>query len=499
MIVSSFLRFESVTFRYTGSPRAAVRDVSFTTEPGWIVLAGANGSGKTTLLKLATGFLRPDTGVVEASGDALYCPQRTDRPPKGFRQLVRQGLFAELLAKLEIDWDWPDRWQTLSHGERKRSQLAVALARNPDILAVDEPVNHLDSRGREMIHGALQSYSGIGLLVSHDRILMDSLASRCGIMHSDGLVVRRGGYTVAKREDDRELKAKRAARSRAAAKLDQLRRDARHKELTARTLQARSSGRRLTYKEICTYNVDGPSRVDSSVQKAGKLSRTARARVARAREEMESITYRRVHRTGIVMEGERCQRNLLLELPGDNIRVGSTPLEYPRLTVLPGDRIALTGPNGSGKSTLIEFIVGELHLPEGRLLYIPQELTADQSCRALSQVIELDNEMLGQAMICVRRLGSDPRALLDSHSPSPGETRKLLLCLGILDRPWLVIMDEPTNHLDLPGIECLEEALKGLCCALLLVSHDRRFLGNTTDIRWKLETEPAGTKLVVRA
>jgi ATPase subunit of ABC transporter with duplicated ATPase domains len=95
-------------------------------------------------------------------------------------------------------------------------------------------------------------------------------------------------------------------------------------------------------------------------------------------------------------------------------------------------------------------------------------------------------------MSCVRRLGSDPEPLLKSALPSPGETRKLMLCLGLLEEPWLVIMDEPTNHLDLPGIECLEEALSDLDCALLLVSHDRMFLANTTSCEWRVETDGEG-------
>ncbi|MHC4644638.1 MAG: ATP-binding cassette domain-containing protein [Planctomycetota bacterium] len=71
--------------------------------------------------------------------------------------------------KLGIQDDWVQRWLTLSHGERKRAQIAVALWLKPDVLAVDEPTNHVDAEGREIIGSALHSFDGVGLLVSHDR------------------------------------------------------------------------------------------------------------------------------------------------------------------------------------------------------------------------------------------------------------------------------------------------------------------------------------------
>ena len=89
-------------------------------------------------------------------------------------------------------------------------------------------------------------------------------------------------------------------------------------------------------------------------------------------------------------------------------------------------------------------------------------------------------------MTIVRRLGSNPERLLSSRVPSPGESRKLLLALGLSKTPWLVIMDEPTNHMDLPSIECLEKALNDYTGALVLVSHDRVFLNNTTNIQWNI-------------
>ncbi len=202
---------------------------------------------------------------------------------------------------------------------------------------------------------------------------------------------------------------------------------------------------------------------------------------------MESITYRKIHRTGIELKGKGTHRNCLLDLPSGYIRVGERTVTHQDLIIEPMARIALTGRNGSGKTTLLNHIRSKLNCPEEKLIWIPQEITSEESSLCLSEAKELSSEELGQVMIIVRRLGSDPERVLNSAVPSPGESRKLLLALGLSRAPWLVVMDEPTNHMDLPSVECLEKALNNYSGALILVSHDREFLSSTTSTRWKIK------------
>src|SRR5262249_50695616 len=93
---------------------------------------------------------------------------------------------------------------------------------------------------------------------------------------------------------------------------------------------------------------------------------------------------------------------------------------------------------------------------------------------------------LGDVMTIISCLGSRPERLLQSREPSPGEVRKIQLALGMSRMPNLIVMDEPTNHLDLPSMECMENALSQVRCALLLGSHDRRSLKQATKITWEL-------------
>jgi ATPase subunit of ABC transporter with duplicated ATPase domains len=87
----------------------------------------------------------------------------------------------------------------------------------------------------------------------------------------------------------------------------------------------------------------------------------------------------------------------------------------------------------------------------------------------------------------VAQLNSEPKRLLEGDATSPGEMRKLMLALGILDSPELIIMDEPTNHLDLGSIEALQRMLVAFPGALLLVSHDEVLLRAITQVTWRIE------------
>ena len=172
-------------------------------------------------------------------------------------------------------------------------------------------------------------------------------------------------------------------------------------------------------------------------------------------------------------------------------------MRWPDVIIKPQDRIALTGRNGVGKSTWIKHILPLLNVDAERLITLPQELSGTEAKNAIKSLRSLPSAELGQIMSIVSRLNSRPERLLESQQPSPGETRKLLLAMGILQRPHLIIMDEPTNHLDLPSIEALEKALSDCPCALLLASHDDKFIANVRAETWRIEDQASGDSLLV--
>ncbi|MDR1411986.1 MAG: ATP-binding cassette domain-containing protein, partial [Spirochaetaceae bacterium] len=208
-----FLSFNSVEFSYPSSVFPVLKNTSFEIGTGWTGITGENGSGKTTLLLLAAGLLKPAAGSVRGFDNSLYCPQRTEEIPESWEDIFSAGSGAgRLMDRLGIKADWPYRWETLSHGERKRFQLAAALWKNPPLLAVDEPTNHLDAEAGALVRDALAGYRGIGLLVSHDRALLDSLCGNCLFLREGSAALRPGSVSRGLAEEDREKTEKRALR-----------------------------------------------------------------------------------------------------------------------------------------------------------------------------------------------------------------------------------------------------------------------------------------------
>jgi macrolide transport system ATP-binding/permease protein len=483
------LKFQNVTFIYDSASEPLFQDVSFHVACGWSGIVGPNGAGKTTLLKLATGLLEPNAGSITAYQNSVYCPQRTDDIPDKFSELIITNTKSahSIKSRLGICDDWAERWKTVSHGERKRAQIAVALWLRPDVLAVDEPTNHIDSQACEIIAQSLRSFKGVGLIVSHNRELLDLLCQQCLFVEPPGVIVRPGGVTkgmeIAKAEQQ-HLEKQYAQRKLAYKTLQ--REAVRRRELAIKSHKLRSK-RGLAKKDHDGREKRDRVRVSGKDGVGGKLQRQLKGRLEQTHKNLENITVKKQHTLGIWLPGSVSQRNFLLELLTGSLSLGGQKqLYYPELHIRPEDRIAVTGPNGAGKSTLIRFIVSSLNILKEHITYVPQEIDLSQSQEILARALALPKDKLGHLLTIVSRLGSRPEKLLNSDEPSPGETRKLLLATGMTHTPHIIIMDEPTNHMDLPSIECLEQALKDCPCSLLLVSHDRYFLSKLTSREWNI-------------
>ncbi len=485
------LAFRNVTFTHAESSDPLFQDLHASLAPGWTGVIGANGSGKTTLLRLALGELRPDTGRVEHPGRGVCCPQRTDLPPGGMQAFLQgeDSRTRRWLARLGIDPDWGNRWDTLSHGERKRIQLAMALSNEPHVLGVDEPTNHLDREARAQVVSALAAFRGIGLLVSHDRELLDALCDQCLFLEPPRAVLRPGNYSQGAREREREETALRRERERADLQVERL-----AAELHERRVHNDRGERSRSKRGLARGDSDGRARANGAKVMDGSSGQRLRQMEGRLRQAValaKGKSVARRFRTGVVLEGERSPRARLACLPECRLPLGpKASLLVPSLVIGATDRIGIVGPNGAGKSTLVRRIVAGLD--PGRTAYVPQEIDAAASRRILAELLALPPDVLGPSMSVVRRLGSDPARLLQSRDPSPGEVRKLLIAKHIGSRPSVLVLDEPTNHMDLASIECLEEALAAFDAALVLVSHDDRFLSRLATRIWAIHLEEAG-------
>lgn len=480
------LQFVNVDFTYQSLSIPLIDDLSFVSPAGWTGIVGANGIGKTTILDLAAGRISPDSGTINRPETVEVCDQRTDDPPGSLSDLLSfpdadAGRLASLLG---LGGDWPYRWKTLSHGERKRAQIACAVWKNPDLLIVDEPTNHLDTRARRQLAQALESYTGVGLIVSHDRALLDRLCMQCLFVDSNGAVMRPGGVDKGLVQFERERREQMRTYERRYHAHRRLETEARRRSEHASVQDKKRSKRGLRWKDSDAREKKDVAIVSGADGKAGRLYRQLDGRRQKSADELAATKRPVKERVGISVHGRRSRADAVIyREPGTVALPDGRSVKHPELVVRADDRIILQGENGAGKSTLVSRLTMGLHREH---VWIPQEIDSGESWELIEQIRSLNSQERGRVISTVSRLGSEPERVLETGLPSPGETRKLMLALGLEREPELIIMDEPTNHLDIVSITCLESALSEFEGALLLVSHDQAFVQKLGRIFWTI-------------
>jgi ATPase subunit of ABC transporter with duplicated ATPase domains len=487
------LRAQNLAFAYTDAVEL-FRDGSFHLDVGWTGLVGENGAGKSTLLRLLLGELKPSDGSLKLEPDGApvhFCAQSVEVLTPSIRALAdgTSPLAHKLWGQLGLDPGALERWSTLSPGERKRWQIGAALAEEPEVLLLDEPTNHLDAEGRELLLGALKRFRGLGVVVSHDRALLDSLTTHTLRLHHGELKLWPGSYSQAhelweadaQEHQESYQQVKENARK-SEQKLNQLRR-----EREAATL-ARSTGRRMKNKDDHEARSMGAKQsAEWGEKNVGRKVEKARRQAERASAAVGEFEMEKELGRSIFVDYERSPNPWLFSLEADELKAGETPiLGKIHLDLGRDDRVWLRGENGAGKTTLLRALLARPRIPAERILFVPQDLSAEQEDEVLEQVRALSSEVKGRVLSLVAALGVDPDRLLASERPSPGEARKLLIARGLAQHAWAVVLDEPTNHLDLPSIERLEEALRAYPGALLLVTHDEALAKACTKTTWRL-------------
>jgi macrolide transport system ATP-binding/permease protein len=522
------IRSASLAFAH----RRVLDAVSATVRPGERVgVVGDNGSGKSTLLRLIAGQQRPDDGeiIVEAPGGVGHLGQVLDLSPTAtvgdaidaalaeIRALQRQiaeaeqtlgeadeaGLaaYGELLTALELRDGYRadskvaaamsalgighlDRNRplgTISGGQQARLALAGVLSAEPELLLLDEPTNHLDAQALSWLEDRLLAHRGTLVVVTHDRLLLERVATAIIEVDGDRRAITRYGNGYAGYLDE-----KRVARQRWEQQYAEWVGEIDHWTAWGATTAYRvAPGRAIKDHNKCKYNGDG-QRVMASIT----------TRVRSAAERLDRLRADPVPRppdplrlnaplSGGVADGT------VIEL-SDVTVAGRLAVDH--LTVDAGERLFVSGPNGAGKSTLLAVLAGELRpdtgtvTRNGRIGYLPQENTVRHPERSV--LATFAQGRVGTADEHVERLMSlGLFAQSDLRTPvgalSIGQQRRLALARLLVREVDVLLLDEPTNHLSLALVEEMEAALADYSGAVVVVSHDR-LLRN----RWRGEELP---------
>lgn len=505
-----------------------------------IGVVGENGGGKSTLLRLVAGLDRPDAGElrVHAPGGTGYLPQTPDLPPdhtvqdavdhalaeiRALEHALRtteqaladaepaelDGLlssYGELLAAFEARDGYaadarvraalhglgiahlaPDRLLgSLSGGEQARLGLACVLAAAPQLLLLDEPTNHLDTAALEWLEKHLCSHRGSVLVISHDRVFLERVATALWEVDPERRTVHRhgGGYAG-------YLRAKAAFRRRWERDYADWERElAEQRELVLRAADGMAAGAR---RAVNADRVGGRHQRSVEKQLSARV-RQAKERVRRLEESPVPRPPEPLRFTARVAGGGGAGQDGPLAALYD-VTVG-TRLDMPEFTVAPGERVLVTGPNGAGKSTLLRVLAGELRPDRGRcrrparIGWLPQESRVTDPGRTLLDAFvagrpgnpeEHRAALLGFGLFRPADLGVRVGAL------STGQLRRLALARLLCAPVDLLLLDEPTNHFSPALVEDVEAALHGYAGALVMVSHDRmltaRFTGRRVRMR----------------
>lgn len=370
---------------------------------------------------------------------------------KGETEKILQGLGF-------IPTDFDKKTETFSGGWRMRIELAKILLQKNDVLLLDEPTNHLDIDSILWFEQFLKSYSGIVVLVSHDRMFLDEVTNRT-IEISLGSI-----YDIKKPYSQYMV----------------IRKELIEKQLQAQKNQEKQIKHTEELIERFRYKASKAAFAQSLIKKLDKVDRI---QVDVEDHSAMKVAFQMAVNPGkVIFEVEKVSKYY-----GDKKVLENIDLLFNR-----GDKIAFVGQNGMGKTTLARILVNEIsyngsvkpghnviigYFAQNQTDYLNPEHTLIEEMESVAD----DNNrvkirsLLGSFLFPGDAVEKKVKVL------SGGERNRLALCKLLLNPLNVLIMDEPTNHLDITSKNVLKRALQEFKGSLILVSHDRDFLQGLID------------------
>ena len=517
MIIS---RLNHITFSYP--TQLILDDLSWDIHSDRVVgLLGVNGSGKSTLLKLLIDELRPDSGTIitekwakvryleqepflkedstvwesaysanaeilkvdtelKQIEEALTQPENYMDEKKLTRLMTRQQHLLEIYERqgglnyesrvvttlADFGFDESQHKltiQQLSGGQKKLLALAGIALDNPNILLLDEPDNHLDIEGKDLLQRYINRFNGAVILVTHDRYLLDLVVEEIVELEAGKLASYPGNYSEFAFEKERRAQIA-----------------VHHYEVQQKEIKRleEAANRLLTWGR--TYdNEKLIYRGFAILKRIEHMDKIEKPPETGPQMDLSLTGWRG---SDIVLRLE----DLSHAFPEDEKGAALTLFTAANLELRHGERVGLVGPNGCGKSMLIKFIREEVQHDSGRIYmgpsvqsayYAQQHETLDPK-KTIIQTIQDARSMSDQRAVAFltkfRYSYQQMRDLVGNLSG--GERSRLQLAKMMLSGANFLMMDEPTNHLDIASAEVLEEQLAEFVGSLLIVSHDRYFL-----------------------
>lgn len=481
------VRFKELGKSYNG--KTVFKNISGEINRGdRIGLVGQNGIGKTTLAKLLAGRENCDTGQITRSPSGLKILYLDQHPHFTPGKSVYETVF-DLAAQSQPAGDidttvrkslhqiglHKDQWQlpatSLSGGEKTKLALCSIMFTDFDLLILDEPTSHLDTKSCQQLEELLDGLDCPMLIISHNRFFLDRTVNKVWELSTRGLAAYEGNYSAYRKQKEIETKNLTREYDKQQSRIRHLR----------QVINERANWYRSAHKAAGQNDF-----YRSKAKKHAGVLKAKRKELARLEKEgidkppaPVSPAFEIINKC---VAGKKYPRYLVQVKNLNKSFARHTILQDVTFDIKRGDKIALLGDNGAGKTTLLRIICGldkeyqgtVTVNPSVKIGYFAQEFNHLRDGATILDNVLQEGITATEARLllaCLLFRGDDVYKRIADLSM--GEKGRVAFARLILSGADILALDEPTNFMDIEAKEQIEAVLDDFKGVLLLVSHDR--------------------------